>query len=45
VTINSITGELRTGKDKVDYEKITSITYTVVASDGVNSEEMLVSYI
>jgi hypothetical protein len=37
VTINNTSGELRTGKDKIDFEKIKEISYTVNASDGENS--------
>jgi hypothetical protein len=34
VTINEDSGELRTGKDLIDFEKIEEIHYTIVASDG-----------
>jgi hypothetical protein len=43
VTINRTSGELRTGKDKIDFEKIQEISYTVNASDGENSALMKVS--
>jgi hypothetical protein len=43
VTINSTSGELRTGKDKIDFEKIKEISYTLKASDGENSALMTVS--
>jgi hypothetical protein len=45
VTLNETTGELRTGPDGIDFEEITEIIYTVIASDGENSKEMDVSYI
>jgi hypothetical protein len=34
VTIDSIAGEMRTGKDPVDFEEIEVLYYTVVATDG-----------
>lgn len=40
VTINPTSGELRTGKDKIDFEKIKEISYTVNATDGENSALM-----
>ncbi|XP_021930459.1 protocadherin Fat 4-like isoform X2 [Zootermopsis nevadensis] len=39
VKINAISGELRTGKDKIDFEEITEISYVVIATDGENSEQ------
>lgn len=44
VTINRTSGELRTGKDKIDFEKIQEISYSVSASDGMNSALMHVSW-
>jgi hypothetical protein len=44
VTINNKSGELRTGKDKIDFEEITAINYIVTASDGELSDDMGVSY-
>ncbi|PNF25389.1 hypothetical protein B7P43_G09776 [Cryptotermes secundus] len=40
VTINPTSGELRTGKDKIDFEQIQEISYSVIASDGENSALM-----
>jgi len=34
ISINSISGEMRTGKDPVDFEQIEVLFYTVVATDG-----------
>ena len=34
VIINKTTGEMRTGKDIIDYEEIQEIYYTLVATDG-----------
>jgi hypothetical protein len=34
VTINRISGEMRTGKDPVDFEQIEVLYYIVVATDG-----------
>jgi hypothetical protein len=44
VTINLSSGEIRTGKDKIDFENIQKISYTVNASDGENSALMRVSW-
>jgi len=34
VTIHNTSGEMRTGKDPVDFEEIEVLYYTVVATDG-----------
>ena len=34
VTINNTTGEMRTGKNSVDFEQIEVLYYTAVATDG-----------
>lgn len=40
VTIHNVSGELRTGKNPVDFEKIEEIYYTVVATDGELATEL-----
>jgi hypothetical protein len=43
VTISETNGELRTGKDPIDFEAIEEIEYTIVASDGVHDTPLNVS--
>jgi hypothetical protein len=43
VTIHPDSGELRTGKDQVDFEEIEQIEYIVEANDGTNIQKEKVS--
>jgi hypothetical protein len=45
VTINRISGEMRTGKDPVDFEQNEVLYYIVVATDGELETPMKVSRI
>jgi hypothetical protein len=45
ITINRGTGELRTGKDPIDFEQIEVIYYTLVATDGELETPVTVSRI
>jgi hypothetical protein len=43
ITLDSVSGELQTGKDPIDFETIEVIEYTVVATDGELETPMNVS--